>query len=270
VAGAAIGVAGRLLAAQWLFGSPFGVSYSEGWSVAAAVDAVPLYAFALLVLVPGGLIAVAVYRGQRRGELIAAVALFLAVYVFANYSGQSSEPLVRLGSAGRYLIPLVPLITIAWADAVSRRVSSDRLGAIVPVACGAMIIAAFAVHVTIDRWSARDAAIVQDIYASTADGGALVADVGNHRYVSPVYGRRVRISMSATPVNELPAIKEQYVSAHIVVVDRFDTALMAASFPYAETYLAEAHRRCQLDPVLDRSYGLTRRLRIWAVRSCAA
>lgn len=146
VAGAAAGAGGRLLAFQLLFGSPLFMRNPEGWSFAAAVDAVPVYALALLVLVPGGLIAVAIYRGQRRGELIAAVALFLSVYVFANYSGQSSEPLARLGAAGRYLIPLVPLVALAWADAVSRQARSNRLRALVPVACAAIIVAAFAVH----------------------------------------------------------------------------------------------------------------------------
>ena len=268
VAGAAAGAGGRLLVFQLLFGSPLFMRSQEGWSLAAAVDAVPLYALALLVLVPGGLIAVAIYRGQRRGELIAAVALFLAVYVFANYSGQSSEPLPRLGAAGRYLIPLVPLITFAWADAVSRQVRSDRLRALVPVACAAMVIAAFAVHPVIAQWSAREADIVRDIYASTADGGALVADDNIRKYISPAYGRRARIWMADTPANELAAVTKPYPSAYIVVVSRFDTALMAEYSSDAETYLDQARLKCQLEPVLDRRDEPTRRLRIWHVRAC--
>ena len=268
VAGAAAGAGGRLLVFQLLFGSPLFMRSQEGWSLAAAVDAVPLYALALLVLVPGGLIAVAIYRGQRRGELIAAVALFLAVYVFANYSGQSSEPLPRLGAAGRYLIPLVPLITFAWADAVSRQVRSDRLRALVPVACAAMVIAAFAVHPVIAQWSAREADIVRDIYASTADGGALVADDNIRKYISPAYGRRARIWMADTPANELAAVTKPYPSAYIVVVSRFDTALMAEYSSDAETYLDQARLKCQLEPVLDRRDEPTHRLRIWHVRAC--
>ncbi len=49
-----------------------------------------------MVLVPGGLIAVALYRGSRRPELIATVALFVAFYLMYDYSGFTSGMAKRL------------------------------------------------------------------------------------------------------------------------------------------------------------------------------
>lgn len=76
--------------------------------------------------------------------------------------------------------------------------------------------------------------------------------------------------MADTPASELPAVTKQYPSTYIVVVSRFETALMAELSTDAETYLDHARRNCQLEPVFDRQYDLTRRLRIWTVRSCTA
>lgn len=271
VAGGVAGVGARLLAFQFVFGSPFFVGNLGGrWTLVAAVDSAPVYALALLLLVPGGLLAAAAYRGPRRAELIATVILHVGVYTFYDYSGQSSEGVVRLAVAGRFFIPLVPLLALATADSVPRWCHAVRLRRAVAIACPAILVAAFAVHPVVYAWSVREAAIVRDIYAITPVDGALIAGYYSDKYVSPLYGRQARIAMTATPASDLAAVTSTYPSTYIVLVYRFDTAAMAVRSSDTEDYVERARRACQLHSVHDRSYGPARRLRIWQVRSCTA
>ncbi len=237
VAGTLTGASLRLLTFAWVFGSPTFMRDLESWALAAAVDSVPIYGFALMVLVPGGLVSIAMYRGPRRRELIAAVALFVGAYVFHDYSAQSSGGLARIAAAGRYFIPVVPLITLAWADAVSRGIRGVRSRNLVPVASASIVAAAFSVHPFIYYWNEREAAIVQDIYAHTAAGDALIADDDHNKYISPVYGQRTSIWMLATPTNELARVTKRYPSTHIILVSRTETEPMAALSIGAETSL---------------------------------
>jgi hypothetical protein len=139
-----------------------------------------------------------------------------------------------------------------------------RLGAI---AFAVTAAAAFAVHPMLRAWSMPDADIVRNI-VETAGNGALIADDSQPKYVAPVYGRFTRFWMIDTPVSELPSLTAGYPSAHVVQVGRAETTLMQRLSMRPGSYIAAAARYCRLEPVLDRTYGDTRRVQMWRLSAC--
>ncbi|OFW16263.1 MAG: hypothetical protein A3H29_15850 [Acidobacteria bacterium RIFCSPLOWO2_02_FULL_67_21] len=264
--GFVVGMSVRLATSQWLFGSPFFVHSQSRWSLGAAFDSLPIYVFALLVMVPGGLVAVATYGGERRRELKAAVALYLCVYVFYVYSGQSSQPFVRLAAAGRYLIPLVPLVAVAWADMARRHAWPVRR--LLPGAGIVALAGALLVHPVVHWWGAREAAVAEDIVAQTRDGDALIASWAAQKYVSPVYGPRRRIWIERADVADLPAITAQNPGTFLVRVSREDTSPAAVGSDETERFVSAARQRCRVEQVFDRTYDGSRRLGLWRIDSC--
>ena len=263
----AAGISTALLT-SWALGSPLlGLRETEGWSLSAVRNSGAIYALCTLVLVPGGLAAVVAYRGRERHALTAAVAGYLAIYLFYNYSGQDSVPAARMATTGRYLIPLVPLLAIAWAHCMSRGVFTVAIRRLGAVAFAVTAAAAFAVHPLLQAWSAPDADIVRNI-VEIAGSGALIADDSQRKYVAPVYGRFNRFWMIDTPVSGLPSLTARYASAHVVHVGRSETTLMERMSRRPHIYIAAAARRCQLEPVLDRTYGDTRRVQMWRLSAC--
>jgi hypothetical protein len=259
---------GTTLLTSWALAGPLAGFRIAGWSWSAVLDSSAIYALCTLVLVPGGLVAVGAYKGRERLALTAAVVGYLAIYLFYNYSGQDSGPVARVATAGRYFIPLVPLLTIAWAHCVSRVVFTVAIRRLAAAAFAVTAAAAFAVHPLLQAWSAPDAEIVRNI-AAIAGNGALVADESQRKYVAPVYGQFSRFWMIDTPVSDLPALTARHVSAHVVHVGRAETTLMQRLSMRPHAYVAAASRHCRVESVLDRTLGDTRRVQMWRLSACS-
>lgn len=266
-AGVALGIGLRLLTYQLLFGSAVATRDTAGWSIAAVLDSSVVYGFALLLLVPGGLVAVGVYRGRHWRQLLAAVVLYVSTYLFYNYSGQSSDTWVRVAAAGRYLIPLLPLVTIAWADAAQRYGQHRAPRGLAVPASALVLVAAFAVHPVVWAWSARDAAVVRDIYRNSADGDALIVSPLQRKYVSPLYGPRTRVWMEEEPVPTRD-LTDRHPATFVIIVDRMETERLAMFSVPAREYVARARNACELDVVHDRRYPGDRHLQMWKVHAC--
>jgi hypothetical protein len=244
-----------------------GLRATAGFSMGAVGRNIGIYTVCMLVLVPGGLAAIAGYKGRQRHSLVAAVAGYLAVYLLYDYSGQDSAPIARLAAVGRYLIPLIPLVTIAWADGMSRLVGDAPFRRAALAAFVLTAGAAFSVHPTLRMWTARDADIVTRI-AATAGSGVVIADDRQRRYVAPMFGQFNRYWIADTPVGHLPALTSRHPAAYVVNVDRSDTALMQNLSVDARAYVEAASRTCAIEPVIDQVYGEARRLQIWRLSQC--
>ena len=244
-----------------------GLRETAGWSLGAVARTTGMYAVCMLVLVPGGLAAVVAYKGRDRLALATAAAGYLALYLFYDYSGQDSAPIARIAAMGRDLIPLIPLVTIAWADCLSRLASEVPSTRVALAAFVAIAGAAFAVHPALRAWSAPDAEIAAQI-AATVRGGALIADDRQRKYVAPMFGSFTRYWMIDTTVSELPSVTARHAEAYVVNVNRSETTLMEDRSMPARHYVEAASRSCRLEPVIDRTYGNTRRLQIWRVSAC--
>ena len=267
VSAAAAGFATAIAVYWFTAGTLPGLRATAGFAVSAVGRNIGIYALCTLVLVPGGLAAVAAYQGCERRALATAVAGYLAVYLLYDYSGQDSAPLARIAAVGRYLIPVIPLITIAWADCLSRIAFAVPIRTATLAAFVLIAVSAFSVHPTLRAWSARDAEIVTDI-AATVRSGAIIADDTQRKYVAPMFGTVNRYWMIDTPVSHLPVVTSRHASAYVVNVDRSDTALMQTLSADARTYVEAASRTCAIEPVIDQAYGEARRLQIWRLSRC--
>jgi len=81
-AGGALGLALRGGASWWTWGDPLYVKEAGyGFAPANVLANLDVDALGLLVFVPGGLLVAAAYRGRRRPEVLAALALYVAFYL---------------------------------------------------------------------------------------------------------------------------------------------------------------------------------------------
>ena len=118
LSGAACGVALFLAFAQWMFGDPlFYLTRSRGFGFAP--DNLPqnllLYAFALLVLLPGSLISLWFYRGPFKYAIHLAALLYSLPFLLYGYNGINSGFPAALVLGPRYFLPLLPLLIITVA-----------------------------------------------------------------------------------------------------------------------------------------------------------
>jgi 4-amino-4-deoxy-L-arabinose transferase-like glycosyltransferase len=276
--GAAVGIGARLLAAFLLFGSPFYMRNSgSGWSLSAMAHNAPLYLVALVLLVPGGLIAVALYRGSRRPEVIGSVILVLLFFTLYDYSASESGWAKQLVLGPRYLIPIVPLVVLAIAEVVTRlgrKFLGDRTSrsAWWPFLLGApAALAAFAVHPAIDRWSKGQAAISEAIYSGTTEGSVLVTNTSaSQKFISPVYGSRLMVARDRLPPESLARVLQPHPETYLVLIDRSDSDWYRADSVTNEQYLSRLRTLCRLSPVHDAQEDPVDRLRVWKIADCGA
>ena len=115
-AGFVIGLTPRYLSAALLFGHPLYVrDPGIGFSIHAFPKNLAFYLFALLVLLPGGLWWLAKSRWPFRQEAFIAAGLFLSVYGCYEYDAFAKSGYKALVLQGRFLIPLLPALTLAAA-----------------------------------------------------------------------------------------------------------------------------------------------------------
>jgi 4-amino-4-deoxy-L-arabinose transferase-like glycosyltransferase len=276
--GAAVGIGVRLLVAFLLFGSPLYIRNSgSGWSLSAMVHNAPLYLVALVLLVPGGLIAVAFYRGSRRHEVIASVLLVLLFFALYDYSASESGRAKQLVLGPRYLIPVVPLVVLAIAEVATRlrkKVLGEPVGrsAWWAVFLGApAALAAFAVHPAIDRWSKGQAAIKDAIYSGTSEGSVLVTNnSASQKFISRVYGSRLMVARELLAPESMARVLQPHPETYLVLIDRSDSDWYRADSVTNEQYLSRLRTICRLSLLHDAQEDPVDRLRIWKIDECKA
>jgi 4-amino-4-deoxy-L-arabinose transferase-like glycosyltransferase len=285
ILGGVVGTGLRLLASLLVFGSAFHARNPVyGWSLSAIPHNAPLYLLALTVLVPGGLIAVAFYRGERRRALQATVLCVLLFFSAYEYAGHESGLLKQLVLSTRFMIPLVPLITLAMADVVPRAwaallrrgegvarlltvLRSWAVGGWVVAVCAACVL----VHWVHRRWSDSQLAVVQTIYSTTSSDSALLTTPSEtEKFLSGVYGSREVLNRYLTTPNQVAQVLERGQPAYLVFLERSDSDFFKNLAADDEAYVHDVESQCSLSLESDRSYTATDRLRIWRVDACRA
>ena len=277
------GISLRLLSSYWFWGDAFYYKSSGlAFGPSSVVANLPLYAFALVVMVPGGLIAVALYRGSRRPELIATVALFVAFYLMYDYSGFTSGMAKRLILGPRYFIPMLPLLALALADGVPRLYAAMRQrqpgraalqNAVAIFAIGISIAAVAAAAVGANwyhsRWSSRQAALREAIYENTTDGSVIVSNSrATVKHINSVYGRRVHLDRDFISVQIGAAILRRHEHFYFVLLDRTDSELWRQDARENAIFVHSFFPRPELQ--LDVQITPTDRLRIYRVSEIRA
>lgn len=266
-ASGALGASTRFLLAWGLQGDALTLRSVYPFTFVGAGSRALVYAFALLVLAPGGLVAVLMYRGERRGELLGTVLLAFTFFSLYSYSGQDSGLVKSLVLGPRYLLPLVPLLALAIASVVEARFDSTVLkrnleGMLFLSAAGLSI----AVHPLIHHLSKRQAALVQALYASTDSGALLVTEPGGTaKYLNGLYGSRTWADKLAVPPDQLAAHLRRG-SVQLVFLERNDSEYWRSMARLNQKYVDDASARCELQTRLDLTTG--DRLRVLDVRKC--
>ncbi len=212
--GGVIGSSVRPISAWVLYDNPLfrHPGYGE-FTLPWALRNLPFYAAMTLVLIPGGLVALAGYRGWRWRELVGGATAFVVLHAAYQYgAGESGGPnAVVIG--GRYLMPALPVFALALAwqarpalaqDAAAGR-WLDRLRAALdrraPALFATIGIASVAIHPLSYWWSRNHARLAHDICTHVpADARVVISGATVIKALGPWHCRRAWI-----PENHLTA-----------------------------------------------------------------
>lgn len=279
IAGGLAGAGMRLASSAWMFGTPLFMRGTYPFSLSAIPQNAPLYAFALLVLLPGGLAGALAYRGDRWAEVIATVVLTLVFFLLYGFSGTDSGPVKRIVLGPRFFIPVAPLIAFACAESFPRLWRQfgldegrwgNRLRQVLSMLAVALVAGlAFAVHPVMAKWVRGQGTIAAAIYSTTDPGSALVTNLaGTGKFISLMQGPRVIAPRAKHPPSDVPRICMTNLNTYLVFLDRTDSEFFQKENAVNQRYLEQVERLCRLTLVHDRWHDAANRLRIWRVEVC--
>lgn len=278
VVGGLLGIGLRLLVSWISYGDPFFAKAPDTFSLSAALDVAPLYLFCLLVLVPGGLASVAMYRGERRAEVIATIAIFVMFYFLYAYSGQTSGFVKRLILGPRYFIPILPLLALTSAEvwprlgaaAVerfrSRRAAIERIAGVAVASSIAVLgVALVGVQWAHAEWLGDQTKMRTLILEHTQPGTMVVTNWrATSKFIDLANDERTilrRDHMNSETINQL---LDQQGSFVLILLDRSDSNYWVQDAFHNATFLRTLrHSRSVL---ADVQITDTDHMRIWEVR----
>jgi hypothetical protein len=247
------------------------------FDVASLHERLPLYLLGLLVLVPGGLACGLVYRGRRRPEVVLTVVLYFAFYVFQAFGMSASSFPKRLVVALRYFDPLLPLLAFAMAEVVprllggwlARRADRSRLERLVGVAASLWItgalVAAFAVHPVLDRWSASQATIRETIDRNVPVEAVLVANgEAIRKFIDDLARPYVTLRRNQVSPEQIERIRAEYGGFFVAFLDRSDSQYWLDDAAQNAAFVA---RLGDPAPLVDLRVTASDRLRIWRIEA---
>ena len=269
LAGVSAGVAARLLLSLVLFGSATyvrdpGVSFSPS----SLTHSIPMYAFILLVVFPGGALLPILYRGSKRAELVSAVVAYVALFLLYGYDSVHDSGLVRgilLGS--RFMIPVLPILAWMAAD-VLPRARSGRYD-LRPYAA-AVVLMAFLIHPVARRQEEPHLALLRAIEAYATDSTPVITNSNaSLKYLSPAYGERWRLILRyGLTGDSVASLSHRYGPLGVALLDRNDSEMFRAESLDNDTFLRDVGRRCEVEPAVDSTISGWTRLRISRVIAC--
>lgn len=275
-AGGAAGLAVRLALSQAFFGDALYVRDSDiGFSAASLAHTLPVYGFILLVMFPGGALLPFLYRGERRAELLGAVAAYVMVFLLYDYDVVGSNGLVK-GTmlAARYMIPLIPVLAWMAADVWPRAFAAlpgsvqSRPRRLVLVAGAAVAAASFLIH-PLMRVQEQDAlGIVRGMFENTSAATPLITNSdATLKYLSPAYGSRRLILRQQIRSDTVPALLQAFGALSIVLLDRVDTELFRKDAKENNRFVADLGRLCELKMVYRADFAWAS-LRVLDINRC--
>lgn len=277
--GGLAGTALHLGASHAAFGDPF-FSRNEATGfypleLSTVHERLPLYLLGLLVLVPGGLWFGLSYRGRRRPEIVATVALFFLFYLGQAYGMTASSFAKRLVIALRYFDPLLPVLAFAMAEALPRQLDAlaarlperarfERLAAFAAAAwiAGALAVA-FAVHPALGRWGAGQDSIRDAIATHVSRDAVLVVNgTAIRKFIDDLARPYVTLWRDDLSAEDLTELSRRHGGYMVAFLDRSDSDYWRSDAAKNETFVARLDAG---EPLVDVRVTATDRLRIWRV-----
>lgn len=277
LAGGVVGLGVRGASAWLFFGDPFFTKPPDHFSLEALPATLPLYLLALLVFVPGGLVAALAYRGPRWPELVATVLIFVGFHAAYGYSGEPSGWVKRLVLGPRYFVPLLPLLALAaaevwprwgrWLRARSglRARSLDALaGGLTLSAVAAAFVAVVALQWAHGAWAAEQAIVRAAILDATPRGGVVVTNwVATGKFIDLVGDDRIVLRRRGLGRAHVARLLAEGRSFHVVFLDRSDSDYWRREAFENELFVNSLGPAAEL--VADVEVAEGERLRVWRV-----
>jgi 4-amino-4-deoxy-L-arabinose transferase-like glycosyltransferase len=273
--GGLAGTALHLVTNQLAFGDAFFVRGARNpypFDLSGLPERLPLYLFGLLVLVPGGLAFGIAYRGRRRQEVVLTLLLYVGFYLFQAFDMSASSFPKRLVVALRYFDPLLPLLALTLAESVprllgglvARRPWLERIGSgVLALWIAGVGVAAFAVHPSLDRWSAGQAAIRDAVERTVPVDAVLVANgVAMRKFIDDLTRPYRTLHRDRVSPEELETIRERHDGYFVAFLDRSDSAYWREDAARNAAFVA---RLGNPTPLVDLRATPTDRLRIWRI-----
>jgi hypothetical protein len=233
----------------------------------------------LLVMVPAGLLAPFLYRGERRPEIIATVLLFLGFYSLYYYDGSGSQSAMRLILGPRYFIPLVPLLAFCAAecfprlaaDIAGRWASAPRLA---PIGAGvlalALLVQSIGVHPALYRWGAAQARMREAILSETPPGGIVILNSASAgKIASYAYGPRRFVPRELLKFDNVVQWSRAPEGVFVAFINRNDTDGRIEEATENERFEQTVRNRCTVKVLQDVQETWFEKLRILKVANCA-
>lgn len=277
VLGVVAGVALRLGLSQLLFGSALYVrDAGYGFSLASVRHTIPVFGFILLVLLPGGALLPFLYRGERRTEVVAAVLLYIATFMFFEYDSVRDNGTAKgVMLASRYMVPLLPLLALmaadVWPRLRARLTERDQVVAskLARGAAAAAVALAFAVHPLARRQETVPLAIVRGIYSNTSQSVPVITNSNaTLKYLSPSYGPRLLVLRYDVNVDSVAAFARRFGKLSIALLDRSDSEMFRRESEGNARFLAEVRARCMLAEKYQAELGGWAHLRVFDLSGC--
>ena len=254
VSGGLAGLAIRAATSYALFGDLlfFKTTY-PGFSLTSAGSNLGLYATALLVLIPGGLFFGLTYSGLRRWDVRLTLASYFLVYLFYDYNAAQSGGLKQWVLAGRFFVPLVPLLAFSMAHSVPKLCNAafphwavparaTSFGISMLVVCAGSL--STAVHWLHFAWSNSQQTAVHALHEGTNANAPVITNVeatGKFfcSFYSADFGPRAIIDYRTLSIVETSKLLDRYAVLRVAVLLRGDSEHWKTRSVETQAWLSE-------------------------------
>jgi hypothetical protein len=199
---------------------------SGGLTLSNVIPALGPCALALLVMVPGGLIAGLAYRHKRNVELRVSIILYVAFYLLWWYSARESGLLKGAILGGRFYMPLVPVIAFAEGSVLQGLMIGrlSWLARLSPAAVMATALLAVAVHPVMAHFERPQRQLANAIYRHTTDNALVITNtLATKKYFDSTRGPRRTIDYEAVHAQDIRRVLADRVPVQLVFLYRSDS-----------------------------------------------
>lgn len=271
VVGAGIAVA----VLEYQFGGLTARGGGYGWSAHAAFANAWLYSVALLLLVPGGLIGVALYHGPYRWEVLISTVSFVLIYLFYDYSGADSGTIKRLVLGPRFFIPVLPVLILALGHTTTRlcrELNLPRFGFTQKAAV--LLVALSCVAILVVQWqvsaycttSARISAEIKKIVPINAN---VFTNLEATLKFLPNNSRYKVAATSLLKVQQFVQANEALFESYLVKIDRDESQIFINQSISFDALRSALQKNCSVCLETRQKIGSNLQLTIWRVNGCS-
>ncbi len=257
-AGFGAGLLPRLVSGWLLYGHPLylrdpGISFS----ISHLPGQLSLYLLMLLIVAPGGLYLLWKSNWRYRTETWAAIGLYVAVYGCYGYDAVAKSGYKGLVLQARYLLPLLPLLSMTAAHSNLRLAGfAGWKRAIIPITAGIFFIA---VQWSGWRYNSEQQKFTSALYGLPTQRHISFSPDESRKYINSLYGPGVVYDGTSFPLHHLTCDSVWYLH----LISREESADRRVKAQASLGRLQAAFRDSLPLPLIDQRLMDGTRLRIW-------